>query len=114
MKTIKPETTVDLYTLFMQVLTEQHRPDYANSNWGDITFTGRGFYLKLKGDLTSTGTHSPINIEHYDEYFHQKFHVVDSFYRTVYTDRFIHVSFCKDNKGHKQEWSAMIKQHLDG
>lgn len=106
----KPEKTEDLYPLFKQILIEQHKPD-RTAGWGRVTFTGRGFYLKLNGEYRSDGEHTPIDIEHPDEYFLKKFCMTNQFYKTVYLDRFIIMNFCKDGKGRKSEWMTYIYQH---
>lgn len=98
----KPEKTEDLYPLFKQILIENHKPDLT-AGWGAVTFTGRGFYLKLTGEYRSDGQRLTIDIEHPDEYFLEKFHMSDQYWSSVYLDRFIIMNFCKGKKGHKQE-----------
>ena len=106
----KPEKAEDLYPLFKQILIEQHKPDKAAS-WGVVTFTGKGFYLKLSGEYKSDGAHTLIDIEHPDQYFLSKFNMSDQYYKTVYLDRLIIMNFCKDKKGRKKEWMTYIYQH---
>jgi len=108
----KPEKTEDLYPLFKQILIEKHKPD-LNAGWGRVTFTGKGFYLKLNGEYKSDGVHTNIDIEHPDKYFLEKFCMSDQYYKSVYLDRFIVMSFSKDMKGRKREWVTYIYQHLD-
>ena len=106
----KPEKAEDLYPLFKQILIEQHKPD-KDVGWGRVTFTGKGFYLKLSGEYKSDGEHTPIDIEHPDEYFLRKFRMSDQYYKTVYLDRFVVMNFYKDMKGRKGEWVTYIYQH---
>lgn len=106
----KPEKTDDLYPLFKQILIENHKPDLT-AGWGAVTFTGRGFYLKLTGEYRSDGKRLTIDIEHPDEYFLEKFHMSDQYWSSVYLDRFIIMNFCKDYKGRKSEWMTYIYQH---
>jgi len=108
----KPEKTEDLYPLFKQILVENHKPD-LNAGWGRVTFTGRGFYLKLTGEYRSDGERVTIDIEHPDAYFLKKFNMSDQYFKTIHLDRFIIMNFCKDKKGHKSEWMKYIYQHLD-
>lgn len=106
----KPEKAEDLYPLFRQILLENHKPD-ANAGWRLITFTGKGFYLKLEGEYKYDYNRKTVEIEHPDEYFLEKFHMHDGYSETVYLDRFITISFCKDKKGRKSEWRKPIYQH---
>ena len=106
----KPETAEDLYPLFNKVLIEQHKPD-PNAGWGRVTFTGRGFYLKLESDYKYNYVRRTIEIEHPDEYFHKKFHMHSDYSETVYLDRYITIKYCKDKKGCKEEWTTYIDQH---
>ena len=106
----KPEKTEDLYPLFKQILIEQHKPDLA-AGWGRVTFTGKGFYLKLNGEYKSDGIRETVNIEHPDEYFLSKFSMSDQYHRTVFLDRLIIMNFYKDKKGRKGEWVKYIYQH---
>lgn len=106
----KPEKADDLYPLFKQILLENHKPD-TSAGWGIVTFTGKGFCLKLEGCYRTTGEHTFIDIEHPDKYFLTKFRMSDQCYRTAYLDRFISVGFYKDMKGRKKEWSTSIYQH---
>ena len=106
----KPEKEEDLYPLFKQILIENHKPD-LQAGWGMVTFTGKGFYLKLKGEYRSDAAHATIDIEHPDKYFLSKFHMSDQYYRSVYLDRLVIMQFYKDMKGHKKEWSMCLYQH---
>ena len=106
----KPEKIEDLYPLFKQILMENHKPDQA-AGWGIVTFTGKGFYLRLEGNYRATGKHELIDIKHPDAYFLSKFRMSDQYYKTVYLDRFIIMNFYKDMKGRKKEWSTNIYQH---
>lgn len=106
----KPEKAEDLYPLFKQILIPNHKPDLA-AGWGRVTFTGKGFYLKLDGEYRSDGIHTPIEIEHPDEYFLSKFRMSDSYYKTTYLDRLVAMHFCKDKKGRNEEWVTYIYQH---
>ena len=106
----KPEKTEDLYPLFKQILIEQHKPDLA-AGWGRVTFTGKGFYLKLNGEYKSDSIRETVNIEHPDEYFLSKFSMSDQYHRTVFLDRLIIMNFYKDKKGRKGEWVKYIYQH---
>ena len=106
----KPEKAEDLYPLFKQILIEQHKSDpYAR--WGMVTFTGKGFYLKLNGEYRSDAKQIAIDIEHPDVYFLKKFSMDDQYYKTIFLDRIIIMNFCKDKKGHKSEWRKLIYQH---
>lgn len=107
----KPENTEDLYPLFKQILIPDHRPD-QQGGWGRPTFTGKGFYLKLQGEYSYDYVRKNIEIEHPDEYFSEKFRMCNEYSEAEYLDRFIIMSFCKDKKGHKQEWKTYIYQHL--
>jgi hypothetical protein len=106
----KPEKTEDLYPLFKQILIENHKPDKAAS-WGVVTFTGKGFYLKLNGDYRYDYIRKTVDIEHPDEYFLKKFHIYNEYSETLYLDRFITMRFCRDMKGRKGEWVTNIYQH---
>ena len=108
----KPEKTEDLYPLFKQILISNHKPD-RHAGWGRLTFTGKGFYLKLEGEYSYDYVRKNIEIEHPDEYFTKKFHVYNDYSETVYLDRFIIMSFYKDIQGRKQEWKTYIYQHLN-
>ena len=107
---VKPEKTEDLYPLFKQILIEQHKPD-KNASWGAVTFTGKGFHLKLQGDYKYDYIRKTVDIEHPDEYFLKRFHVYNDYNETIYLDRFIAMYFCKDMKGCKRVWATNIYQH---
>lgn len=106
----KPETTEDLYPLFKQILIEKHKRD-PKAGWGILTYTGKGFYLKLEGDYEYEYIRKPVGIEHPDEYVLNKFHMYPEYNETVYLDRFIKMSFYKDMKGHVGLWAKKIYQH---
>lgn len=106
----KPEKAEDLYPLFKQILIEKHKPD-PSARWGIVTFTGKGFYLKLSGDYRYDYIRRTVDIEHPDEYFFDKFHVYNEYNETVYLDRFITMRFCKDMKGRTGVWMTNIFQH---
>ena len=106
----EPKTTDDLYPMFRQILLENHKPDLS-SGWGTVTFTGKGFYLKLSGEYRTDGSRETIDIEHPDEYFLSKFKMSDQHYRNKYIDRLIVMNFCKDKHGRKKEWMTFIYQH---
>jgi hypothetical protein len=106
----KPEKAEDLYPLFEQMLIAKHKPD-PDAGWGIVTFTGRGFYLRLEGDYKTDYKRRPIDIEHPDSYFCKKFAMHTDDNEIVYMDRYIKMSFCKDMKGCKKEWATFIYQH---
>ena len=106
----KPEIADDLYPMFRQIFLENHKPD-PHAGWGMVTYTGKGFYLQLKGEYRSDAEHVTIDLEHPDQYFLEKFHMSDQCYRSVYIDRFITMKFYKDKNGRKQEWVKYIYQH---
>lgn len=106
----KPEKAEDLYPLFKQILIEQHKPDLS-ADWRRLTFTGKGFYLKLDGDYKYDYIRKTVDIEHSDEYFLKKFHICNDYNEILYLDRIITISFCKDKKGRKKEWMKSIYQH---
>lgn len=108
--TMKPEKAEDLYPLFKQILIEKHKPDQA-ARWGIITFTGKGFHLKLQGNYNYEHIRKTIDIEHPDEYFFNKFHITNEYSETVYLDRFITMHFYKDMKGRAGVWMTNIYQH---
>lgn len=110
MNLTKPEKAEDLYPLFIPILTENHKPDNT-AHWGNITFTGRGFYLKLTGDYRYDYIRRTVDIEHPDEYFNDKFHIYNDYNETVYLDRFITIHFYKDMKGRAGVWMTNIFQH---
>lgn len=106
----KPEKTEDLYPLFKQILIEKHAPD-KQAGWGRVTFTGKGFYLKLEGEYKFDYARKNVDIEHPDAYFTKKFAMYTDYNEIVHLDRYIIVRFCKDMKGRKQEWMTSIYQH---
>lgn len=106
----KPETVENLYPLFKQILIKKHKQD-PKAEWGILTYTGKGFYLKLEGDYDYVHIRKPIDIEHRDEYTLHKFHMYDDYSQIVYTDRYIKMSFYKDIKGRVRLWAKEIHQH---
>lgn len=106
----KPEKAEDLYPLFKQMLIAKHKPD-PDAGWGIVTFTGRGFYLKISGEYSYAYERKPVEIEHPDEYIQKKFAMYTDYSKTVYLDRYITMRFCKDMKGCKPEWMTFIYQH---
>ena len=112
MNQTKPIAMGDLYPLFKEILIAEHKPD-KNAPWGNVTFTGRGFYLKIIGDYKTDGKQRSIDIADYDPYFVSKFKITVAHYQTEYLDRILTMSLYNDCKGRKRVWSTQIYQHLD-
>lgn len=106
----EPKSVESLYEVFKPVLIDQHEPD--TYGWGCVTFKGKGFYLKLRGDFKTEGTREPIEIEHPDEYFLDKFHMDETRYKPIYIDRVITIHYFKDKRAQRKEWETVITQHL--